>query len=359
MAETEDSMHHDVCIDILNQLGRAYMRGFHLVYADKSLLRSITELPELDLSAKKAYRHIVDKKYTWLKSAVTAIRFHVLITTGSESARDDERVVLNPVDFPDFYYERQINLICENIRDAEYYSIVAKITGSQLNMSSDLHIEYNNDTGNGSNTAQKVEARHQESDNLFLAILDSDRHFGSDNIDEVPTGDTVKAVERYFNENGDAILGRYYMLRYVSEIENLIPLDSVKELKHNLGDIRQLSEDALCWYDMKKGISCKHVRKGEKCQRYWLDQYTGNDNVTHRINDATACAADCRDCKRPMNISTNFGASLLEDILDNKKCKDILFEKNMRGLTHQQRMEWQQIGKLVIDWCCAPPKIRV
>lgn len=50
-------------------------------------------------------------------------------------------------------------------------------------------------------------------------------------------------------------------------------------------------------------------------------------------------------------ILPGFGSSLLEVIMRSSNCE--LMRINKDCLTVSQQKEWENIGKIVFDWCCA------
>ena len=50
-------------------------------------------------------------------------------------------------------------------------------------------------------------------------------------------------------------------------------------------------------------------------------------------------------------ILPGFGSSLLEVIMRSSNCE--LIRINKECLTVSQQKEWENIGKIVFDWCCA------
>ena len=66
-----------------------------------------------------------------------------------------------------------------------------------------------------------------------------------------------------------------------------------------------------------------------------------------------------KTCTKSPDLIDGFGSDLLKDILSDGTSIGKLKKIKDHQLTDEQREEWESIGKLIFEWCCAGEKMRV
>lgn len=335
-------------VDILRDLIISYSHGIHFVYANSHLLNRIIALKKLGDVEKMMYIKLKGK----LKIIVGIRNIVVVkcILTYNETSRAEEGCIyINPADFKEFCLFEKTVLIGENLNDCKVFRHISdkylcchKLWGANC-----IFFEMN---GGGATTVDVYENQINNCTNFCLCIIDSDKKFPSDEI-----GGTAVEVKNKHTEIQPPHCD-YYIMEDVSEVENLLPHEMVKKVTVINSNLLYLLRLDIAFLDMKKGI-VKGVLQNTLAKDYYCDLLSGHQQELDEIN---ACYDDVS--QRNLNkqekkecIVPGFGTNLLKDVLglswdeiDWKKLK----------LTDSQVYEWEEIGKRVFSWTCAPKKTR-
>lgn len=335
-------------VDILRDLIISYSHGIHFVYANSHLLNRIIALKKLGDVEKMMYIKLKGK----LKIIVGIRNIVVVkcILTYNETSRAEEGCIyINPADFKEFCLFEKTVLIGENLNDCKVFRHISdkylcchKLWGANC-----IFFEMN---GGGATTVDVYENQINNCTNFCLCIIDSDKKFPSDEI-----GGTAVEVKNKHTEIQPPHCD-YYIMEDVSEVENLLPHEMVKKVTAINSNLLYLLRLDIAFLDMKKGI-VKGVLQNTLAKDYYCDLLSGHQQELDEIN---ACYDDVS--QRNLNkqekkecIVPGFGTNLLKDVLglswdeiDWKKLK----------LTDSQVYEWEEIGKRVFSWTCAPKKTR-
>ena len=335
-------------VDILRDLIISYSHGIHFVYANSHLLNRIIALKKLGDVEKMMYIKLKGK----LKIIVGIRNIVVVkcILTYNETSRAEEGCIyINPADFKEFCLFEKTVLIGENLNDCKVFRHISdkylcchKLWGANC-----IFFEMN---GGGATTVDEYENQINNCTNFCLCIIDSDKKFPSDEI-----GGTAVEVKNKHTEIQPPHCD-YYIMEDVSEVENLLPHEMVKKVTAINSNLLYLLRLDIAFLDMKKGI-VKGVLQNTLAKDYYCDLLSGHQQELDEIN---ACYDDVS--QRNLNkqekkecIVPGFGTNLLKDVLglswdeiDWKKLK----------LTDSQVYEWEEIGKRVFSWTCAPKRNR-
>ena len=335
-------------VDILRDLIISYSHGIHFVYANSHLLNRIIALKKLGDVEKMMYIKLKGK----LKIIVGIRNIVVVkcILTYNETSRAEEGCIyINPADFKEFCLFEKTVLIGENLNDCKVFRHISdkylcchKLWGANC-----IFFEMN---GGGATTVDVYENQINNCTNFCLCIIDSDKKFPSDEI-----GGTAVEVKNRHTEIQPPHCD-YYIMEDVSEVENLLPHEMVKKVTAINSNLLYLLRLDIAFLDMKKGI-VKGVLQNTLAKDYYCDLLSGHQQELDEIN---ACYDDVS--QRNLNkqekkecIVPGFGTNLLKDVLglswdeiDWKKLK----------LTDSQVYEWEEIGKRVFSWTCAPKRNR-
>ena len=195
-----------------------------------------------------------------------------------------------------------------------------------------------------------------------LAILDSDKKWPNCQ----GNGSTASKFEEEIANMAIPLLCDYYIMKMVSEIENLIPIDVLGKFS----SLKQKSflknhYQVLQWCDMKKGLEYK-ILYDKKAYKEWKKEFPTEVQWT-MVDTLIASSKDKKDYEKKVKQSQYppaydpWGAQLLSSILhpDPKHAgKYDLYSTDLSKLNPNQQAEWEEIGWKVFCWtCCFTKKI--
>lgn len=250
--------------------------------------------------------------------------------------------------------------IGENFTELEYYRIIAERYKKEKAINN-LPLYFKEQNGGGSVAAKLYEKFQKEENSLCICLTDSDSHYPRCSI-----GDTAKQVKDINDKNYPL---SDHLILHSREIENLIPINVLKEVctedvnwKNGYNDIYALLKEGcfeeLLFFDYKKGVSYK--------------SYIGltNPNRINFVNNLCAkgkfCSVKELEDLRLQNISKigaktavicNVGGDVLERALNFHLENDSF--PYYSSLTENQKKDWEQVGKFIVDWTCASKKYRM
>lgn len=348
----------DLAMQILQNLSQCQLKAYHVVWAKRNLLRRIVNLDGLSAIDKRVYSSILS---SWATSAaeIHKIDYHILITYDQSTQRGNPSIV-NPNEVPHFNYDFKVNMLVENILDADLYKYIGKFYLRQ-NSFTNISIAFESIPGGGSCTAQKYQDYIDNKEMFCVCLLDGDKKYsvaltGIRGV-TVPYGETYKKVKR---------IDEMYLpfncvcngTEDVCEVENLIPVSFyTSDVRYEQADIVQkgISID-LSYYDLKRGLLQKRLT--QPCiSAYWETVFSAYPDIIDIIQFCEDFRNNCENSSEyskscgEQAILRGFGDDLLKHTLDNHAAE--LEEVTPAELTDSQRSEWNSIGKLIVEWCCA------
>lgn len=224
--------------------------------------------------------------------------------------------------------------------------------------------------GGGSTTVNEYENIQKAKKRLCLCIVDSDKLAPNDNL-----GKTAKKVQ---NKDDPNCLTTELVILDIREIENLIPNSILSEVcsgdrarsealsiieKSYISNIRK-------FLDIKKGTFFETIlnESSDQVQNFWQDALSKNPDISTHIDRQCQENWKCKNpnnkesCKKSCYISLGFGEGILENTLEwlgldeNQSPQRIAEIAKMIDPSLQQ--DWDKIGQIMIDWCCALGSIR-
>lgn len=335
-------------VDILRDLIISYSHGIHFVYANSHLLNRIIALEKLGDFGKMMYIKLKGK----LKIIVgirNLVVVKCILTYYETSRAEADRIFINPADFHDFSLFEKTVLIGENLNDCKVFRHISDkyLCCHKLWAANCIFFDMN---GGGATTADVYENQINNYSNFCLCIVDSDKKFPSDEI-----GGTAVEVKNKHTAKHPPHCG-YYIMEGISEVENLLPHEMVRKVTAIKSNLLYLLQLDIAFLDMKKGI-VKDVLQNTLAKNYYCDLLAGHQQELDEIN---ACYEDisqrCLDKQEKKEcVVPGFGPNLLKDVLGLSW--DEIDWKNL-NLTDSQVYEWEEIGKRVFSWTCAPKKSR-
>ena len=350
----------EVSLEILQQLAIAYKYGKHLIFIPIPLLIRICSIPYLDKNVISIYKRIKEKA-SKLGALKQAIGYSAIIITIDPN--NQNQLWIHPMRHCTIELYEETHLLVENLQDADFFRYVAKYYQDNHKLGK-CPICFFPLQGGGT-TIKDVYAKEMDLKQHFcLAIMDSDKKYPNDQY-----GQTSEGLIQ-IHENEEPFNCNYYRMEKVCEIENLLPLPIVQAYSNNSKKtIFQLNPQVkLSFFDMKKGFMCCNI-KNEFMYDYWKKIFIGHENLR---NELEKCYQECltthqykvakdtqKTCTKSPDLIDGFGSDLLKDILSDGTSIGKLKKIKDHQLTDEQREEWESIGKLIFEWCCAGEKMRV
>lgn len=270
------------------------------------------------------------------------------------------KIVLNPINDPQFQPYTELYLLVENLMDADFYKIVLKLFRDENGYAAYECIVYPL-MGGGVTTARVMENEVRLRQHYCLAIADSDKL-----SPQGKKGDTVTELLKaaglsHFNCG-------VCWLENVSEIENMIPRRVVRYLYPlPVGGIDIFTRDPS-FFDMKCGLELKKLVDDRDCI-YWrglLPEKQADFNYRDTLKTANPVKRNLETALNAANrvILNGFGTNLLKRVMnvdsdaiqtvlqENIQANHLMHQTRMRDLNTFQQREWTKVGKTLFEWAC-------
>lgn len=376
----------DPIIRALNNIGQAYLDGYHMLLVDEfETAEYLYKYTLLDLSSRRAYGYMYDKFFT-LNRYEPTLNTYIIATKTSEIIQkkivDEKEVFLVPIEY--FAVRKRLDptsLIAEDRNDCWFYEAIAKKhiknTGTLINIISDRV------DGGGSRIYGNIEGKLSQ-EKICLIIVDSDKKHPNSQ-----EGETVRNAYNTYNKH---VRKREYISRFiklqVKEIENLIPPSLYSLLPGICGstfleELLEIERDSihcekLKYLDIKSGMTVKHLRECEdQMPGYYLQLFTKyNKSLKIDLSDVQSLYQNNEKDKVFEGLGSqvkNFIGGILEEGVLKKHINDLKF----RGISEEEASisleqleqklqvsfttlpeyvsgEWQLIISNIISWCCCP-----
>lgn len=326
----------------------AYRLGKHLVFLPHDAVDTI-QRSELPYELRQVFVAI-GKQTSSIGAFCVSVSVKIVVTRGTYTPAANQKVIVfNPFENDNsFEIYEETHLLTENLQDAEFYKALVSYYKRihKLNSISECFFPLQ---GGGDTIKKVMEKEIELGQHLCLAIVDSDKKY-----DTCKKGDTYKKL----NDIIRRLSPRYcdmYCMELVREIENLIPYYLICGCSQYKGN-RLVKEDFdfdMSFYDMKDGISRKNL-DNEQFVSYWREAL-----AVHHIEFSKIIKKEVKGKKKKKNrkkkidevLLPGFGSSLLEVIM--RKSNGELMRIDKGCLSVSQQKEWENIGKIVFEWCCA------
>lgn len=347
----------------LNALFESMLKGQHIVFASRKLLKKIEELEYLNPSNKSFIRWI-KQQYIYVYECKDIVHYKILVTANTKVITVSNNVYFVPLEY--FYDFRESKLLTENEVDGECFIRIYNYIKKQRRTSSLFNIKFENDAGHGGNVTFKIKQSAKEN-RIALCILDSDREMMG-----AKTGSTFKGANNVFNviKDNHIILVKALDSR---EIENLFPpnvyLLLYEEKNILLTILYQFieNEKIIKYFDVKDGVTYKKYKiKGwqeyykdviaelERAGIYQLPQDDRNDKedfvCLEGIGDKK-CDFICKILLDEENVCEEL---LGKHGMTEEKKNEVRNTRNnlMKILPPYLYKEWEQIYELMFSWGC-------
>ena len=332
-------------VDVMVQLLTASRKNHHWVYIhwDLPLESENKVLSLLDSNSCSQYKYLKRSRID-VVALENMLEVYVVIKTEGRSVRYGKELQINPFENQEIIFTDVTFIAAENGRDCALFKYLAEYYRKKNNLN-DVQSNFRIWSGGGSDFGANLQTDSILNSNFLFAIADSDKGYDNGQI-----GRTAKSIQfiGHTRCNSD-----YYIMRNVTEIENLIPMSMVQR-NFDCQTIIKLNDTS--YFDFKDGLK-RTILYNRECRNYWKRNTTNLSlDWTEVENDVNGKSESdyhnvIRD-KKP--LVSGFGRKFIERILEKEVNK--LDNVTDNELTECQRIEWESIGKSIVSWCFAPNK---
>lgn len=350
---------------VLLELSVAIRRGKHFVfipdwmlYRDRlSFVMSKSSFVMLD-SLKRLDGYIMNAN----------IGRKMIVTDDDTVAHNDGDIIVSPANASSLEMFEETHLLCENINEKKFYEKVENFYrrhyANEFVLDTRFCVMPRN--GGGASSASVLEAERQIGNHLLVIIADSDYKFcfqvnndGVVQYDKGSKGTTASKLEE-IQINNPYRYSEIYVLEQCREVENLIPLQFLKDFhpNNNPQSISFIDSNDMEYFDVKEGIRIEHMYD-DKVLQYWENSLQTIGYDTQKILDVKATHTSKSKYKKFLKTASDeesrqnfiiegWGGSILKDTLNARNS-----DYNTLGeddLTPSQLHEWRSIGKILFEW---------
>lgn len=342
----------------LSEVALAVKRGKHIVYVPalngdidlstnlKTVIgKNAVALLQSSQRNRSKFRSIIDKLNT---KAVCS--YGEVAPEGNFS----KIIHIDPSRMMGFEVGVETHVIGENLSDVTMFDILFDYYAS-FHRLKDVSRCYYPIMGGGDTTCKVYENERENQHHFCLVITDSDFKLPCEegkvleNLEEDSTAGKVMGVHKAYQSP----VSDFYPMRYVSEIENLIPKAIYKQYGSNNQQTIVLDHD-YSFFDMKKGLDFYRLRKPEH-YIYWTTLYAGDADFSE-FNSLSAQHANFSTFKEAAKgkfVLPGWGYDILKNILDTSTLVNSMRKTKREDLSESQHKEWIKIGELMFNWTCA------
>lgn len=336
----------------LQELALAVRRGKHIVRVaclDDTVLRDkLKTLMTANEVSLLMYSQHDRSKYRAIESLLQLKAYCSYGKAPKPNSEWSTIIHINPDERQRFEIEEETHVIGENLLDSVFYEYVRQYY-AQKNRIRNSSSCYLGRMGGGRTTESLVLDEIRKAQHFCLIITDSDLKYKGD----TEIGSTAQSIKEIMDAH-NPFNCKFYSMKSVREVENLIPATILTSYAD--GKLKTVLSFDYSFYDLKKGLDFCSLRKAGQCD-YWKSLYGCAVDFTE-FDAVSADYPNYDDFKRHgigKTVLPGFGKDLLKNVLSTGKIKKQLATVQEKGLTPAQKIEWEQIGKLMFNWTCALP----
>lgn len=356
----------DEIIFTLENLALAAREGKHFVIAERETLKKIIECPDLNRNQKAIYKTLLNKSAEF-REYLSIVSKYIEICQPCpyphiDSSSGKDIIKVSPKFFDDSETIQKTILLCENSEDTIFYEQITNFYRFRQKIKG-IRIDFEPRGGGGSTIADEYNNIQQEKKRLCLCIVDSDKIAPHSSL-----GNTAKKIQEI--DNSDEIKTELLILD-VRDIENLIPNSILSEIIDGNNDREKAwtifnaiqnshVSEIRNFLDIKEGTLLKTIinNTSQETKLFWEDKFIEilnfNTNIDQWCVDNWQCQKKTKcDCY----ISLGFGKKTLDDT--NSWFNSQTNLKVLSSMIDQSLyLEWERIGKKIMNWCLAQSPIR-
>lgn len=347
----DQSKLHECALSSICELVHGCGRGHHYVHVSKfkTFQRNLftTKLfPAKYIANIEACSNLSDfepltQKLGW----IAVVSFNKDSNSLPEFLKQKEIIFVNPSEDTSLELYEESHLIAENLKDTIIFQAIAKNCLRHIIGNRKVDICVMSRNGGGKTIENVVEFETKDNPNHFcLIITDSDKNYPEDS----KIGETAQAVDTVMRQN-DCRFAHFYHMTRVRELENLIPHKLlISVLSHPNPQLKEVAKGNLSFYDIKDGLKVSMLQV-EKAFTYYQGDLDNKVSVTIKsYNEFIA------DGMRPSDsILSGWGGNFISHFINLKNYKKnlkALSEISHTQLTEDQKHEWIEISRRIINW---------
>ncbi|QQN36630.1 hypothetical protein JHW33_08490 [Rahnella aceris] len=339
----------------LNNLLTAYRESKHILFSEESVFQTISESQEFDALNKNA-AVVAHSNRRRTHALFSAISTHVIVDFFNPNIEEKKEVAsgieirIGYKYFIDSSSTQPIKLLCEDLTDTDFYSIVASVYKKNQQLRN-LDVCFEPTNGGGGSIKGNFE-QLSKNKKLCFCILDSDKKHPKDKLGSTCAG---------FNSGITSFSTDFHVIN-AHEAESLIPSRIIDELirkglygseksieLERLESIENANPFTKIYYDHKEGFTIQKLISLSKYspRDFWWGVFQHNKNFKQ-----TACLKNMEcECDPPCRVSEGFGQKLLDFSIPYMKSTSP--SKINEMLSPPLKAEWGNIGKKLFSWGCA------
>lgn len=350
-------------LEVIRHLCLAIRKNCHLIHIPQLSLKIINSLnAELSKSEIKALNFVYAKRRD-LNALSSQLSVKMIVSYDEASRHEIGTIFLNPSTSSHVELYEECHLLAENIHDTEFYRIVTKVIQKSRHIDTAVYQTCFYPVQGGGVTLKDVyKLECQLEHHLCLAIIDCDKKWPNCN----ENGNTAKKFEEEIGPIGMSLLSEYYIMKMVSEIENMIPIDVLSKFSSpKQKNFLKNHYQVLPWCDMKKGLEYKILYDKTAYKEWKMELPTEIQWAT--VDALMSSSKDKKDYERKVKqmqfplAYDPWGTTIMASVLypDRKHSgKYDLYSTDISKLHPNQKTEWEEIGWKIFCWtCCFTRKI--
>lgn len=353
---------YTLAVETLRHLTWSIRKNHHLVYFP-ALCQETIDLLDSILNGNEiaAIKHSFSKRQDLQRISVL-VQFRIKVTFESVTKREYDTIIINPVDDNQFELFEECHLLTENLLDAEFYRYFALSyqKKNRINEGAYKTASYALQ-GGGATTRQVFLYECTLGQHLCLAILDSDKKWPNYHGYGQTAKDFESDYNKYVTDKGVPLACHYYIMNETNEVENLIPKDVLCVFSNSAQKSFIVNHpNALPWFDIKKGLEYSLLYDKADAFNEWKTVFP-NELDWVLLASIKSSSIDVNDFETKIDangfkpIVQPWGSSILDNVLHPDRKHQIKFDLKKVDITklpQNQQNEWNEIGRLVFNWCC-------
>lgn len=342
----------------LCELSLAVKRGKHIVY-----------VPDLsgNIDLTRELNNVIGKNTVSLlkSSQKDKSKFHAIIDRLNTKAvcsffpvspeeKWDNIIHINPSEMPGLEVSAETFVIGENLSDVLLFDIFFDYYAS-LKRQKNVTRCYYPLMGGGGTTSIVYEKECCDQHHFCIVITDSDYKLPCEEGKEIECMEDDSTAKKVWNVHSKhhSKVSKFYSMRYVSEIENLIPKEIYQKFGANKHQNTVLKHD-YSFFDMKKGLSFVRLWPQED-YNYWRAIFSEDVDFS-TLDSSRKSQTSFESFKSSVGdqkLLKGWSNDVLKKILENPELVKRMRNITIADLNESQRKEWTHIGELMFNWTCA------
>lgn len=259
-----------------------------------------------------------------------------------EKIKDKNIIFVNPITNSSLELYEETHLIAENLKDTVIFQAIANNMLRNKSFGSKVGICVMPRNGGGKTIDTVVDVETKSNPNHFcLIITDSDKNYP----DENKIGETAQAVKNVLDKNKCGFVHFYHMTQ-VRELENIIPHNLLlSALPHSDRRLKEVAKGNLSFYDIKIGLKVSMLKNDNEYLYYFNDL---SDKVSTEIKHYNEYSDDEKNDN--ISVLPGWGKAFVSEFIKKHENLRQLSIISLEKLTTDQRHEWVEISRRIINW---------